>query len=145
MRKVVVEKLRAYSKELRYKQTESEKRFEEIYKSHARARYRIIPQRIFFFNLNTGYIVDFYIPKLKLVFEIDGDSHKYQTRYDQQRTNYLESRGIKVYRISNHDVKDKLTALRFIGECISKQERLLLLKERKSILDGIPKRQQDRL
>jgi very-short-patch-repair endonuclease len=52
-----------------------------------------------------NYIVDFYVESLGLVIEIDGGIHKYQEEYDENRTAYLESLGLKVYRIGDEDVR----------------------------------------
>jgi len=38
------------------------------------------------------------------VIEIDGDSHSTQEMYDLKRTNYLESRNLKIIRFTNRDV-----------------------------------------
>ncbi|MEB3249650.1 MAG: endonuclease domain-containing protein [Merismopediaceae bacterium] len=52
------------------------------------------------------FIVDFYCPKLKLVIEVDGDSHFTQEGlvYDQERTQILENYGLKVVRFTNYEV-----------------------------------------
>ncbi len=55
-----------------------------------------------------NYIVDFYCFKAKLVVEIDGSQH-FESKgieYDKQRTEYLESLGLKVLRFSNLDIKE---------------------------------------
>ena len=54
-----------------------------------------------------NYIVDFYCLKAKLVIEIDGSQHyeEDKIRYDERRTEYLESLGLKVLRFTNLDVK----------------------------------------
>jgi len=52
-----------------------------------------------------NYIVDFYIESLGLVIEIDGVVHQYQEEYDDNRTAYLESLGLVVYRISDESVR----------------------------------------
>ena len=52
-----------------------------------------------------NYIVDFYIESLGLVIEIDGGVHQYQEEYDDNRTAYLESLGLVVYRISDESVR----------------------------------------
>lgn len=67
-----------------------------------------------------SYIVDFYCAELKLVIEIDGETH-YQEEsiaYDQQRTAFLESLGLTVTRFTNTEVfyeldhiKQKLSVL----------------------------------
>ena len=50
-----------------------------------------------------SYILDFYCSELLLCIEVDGDTHASQTEYDQARTDFLESAGIKVIRITNQD------------------------------------------
>jgi very-short-patch-repair endonuclease len=52
------------------------------------------------------FIVDFYCPKLKLVIEIDGDSHFTEEgkAYDQERTQILEGYDLKVVRFTNDQV-----------------------------------------
>ena len=51
------------------------------------------------------YIVDFYCAELKLVIEIDGDSHIGKEKYDKERENVLKSYGLKVVRFKDDDVK----------------------------------------
>jgi len=53
-----------------------------------------------------NYIVDFYCHQAKLVVELDGSQHYDSAgkEYDQKRTAYLESQGLKVIRFSNLDV-----------------------------------------
>ena len=53
-----------------------------------------------------NYIVDFYCHQTKLVVELDGSQHcdPENRKYDDQRTAYLESQGLKVVRFSNLDV-----------------------------------------
>jgi very-short-patch-repair endonuclease len=66
-------------------------------------KYRILRQRPI-----DHYIVDFYCPKLKLVIEIDGDSHDPDDAkdYDDARTAVLEGYGLKVIRFSNNEILD---------------------------------------
>ena len=54
------------------------------------------------------YVVDFYCAELKLVIEIDGDSHAEQFDYDVQRTAYLNCLGLRVLRYANRDILDNL-------------------------------------
>ena len=53
-----------------------------------------------------NYIVDFHCFRAKLVVELDGSQHcePEEIAYDQKRTEYLESLGLSVLRISNLDV-----------------------------------------
>ena len=52
------------------------------------------------------FIVDFYCPKLKLVIEIDGAAHFSDAGQaaDKERTNILESYGLKVIRFTDSEV-----------------------------------------
>jgi len=59
------------------------------------------------------YILDFYCPKARLAIELDGGGHNFPTResLDQQRTNFLASKGIKVVRFWNHQVTEQLDSI----------------------------------
>ena len=50
------------------------------------------------------YVLDFYCPELRLCVELDGNSHDYKFDYDEQRTSYLASQGIRVIRFRNEQV-----------------------------------------
>ena len=67
---------------------------------------RYYPVKIYKQRIIGTYIVDFYCAKAKLVIEIDGSQHFEERgmQYDAQRTEYLESLGLKVVRYSNADI-----------------------------------------
>ncbi len=52
------------------------------------------------------FIVDFYCAHLKLVIEVDGDSHYENDSmdYDARRTNQMEILGLRVLRFTNREV-----------------------------------------
>ena len=50
------------------------------------------------------YIADFLCIELKIIIEIDGDSHTAQEIYDAQRTQWLEKHGYCVIRIANEEI-----------------------------------------
>ena len=54
------------------------------------------------------FIIDFYVKSLGLIIEIDGSSHDEKQVYDGIREDYLESLGLKIFRISDFDVKNNL-------------------------------------
>ncbi len=60
-----------------------------------------------------NYIVDFYCHKAKLVIELDGSQHctPEGIEYDQKRTDYLQSKGLYVVRVSNLDVMHQFRAV----------------------------------
>ena len=69
-----------------------------------------------FFTRRSFFITDFYLPRHKIVVEVDGSQHhkKKQARYDRNRTRYLEKvRGLEVIRLMNGEVlhePDKIKA-----------------------------------
>ncbi|MBQ9540653.1 MAG: endonuclease domain-containing protein [Alphaproteobacteria bacterium] len=56
-----------------------------------------------------NYIADFYCHAKKLVIEIDGFTHGTKYEYDRERDAYMESLGIRVIRITDHDVKRNMS------------------------------------
>jgi very-short-patch-repair endonuclease len=54
------------------------------------------------------YIVDFYNHQHKLVIEIDGEIHKEQKEYDENRDRYLEGCGLHVIRFTNTEIESDL-------------------------------------
>jgi very-short-patch-repair endonuclease len=58
-----------------------------------------------------NYIVDFYVRTLGLVIEIDGRSHDNKKEYDELRQKYLESLGLRVFRIADFDVRNNLSVV----------------------------------
>ncbi len=92
-------KLKERARELRKNMTKSEKK---IYFDFLKNwKYRILKQRPI-----DNYIVDFYIPELRLVIEIDGDSHyeDWAFEYDLERTEILEWYGLKIIRFTNLEI-----------------------------------------
>jgi very-short-patch-repair endonuclease len=63
-----------------------------------------------------GYVLDFYCPLEKIAIELDGEIHNLKDvkEYDQNRTEYLDSSGIKVLRFKNKSVFDETNKV--IGE-----------------------------
>jgi len=92
-------KLKDRARELRKQQTPAEKK---LWYQHLKiSKYRFLRQKPI-----GNYIADFYCPVLKLVIEIDGDTHYTEEaiKYDDERTAYLEGLGITVLRVTNDDV-----------------------------------------
>ena len=57
-----------------------------------------------------GYFVDFLCKEARLVIELDGGGHAAddQRRYDEQRTEALERRGLRILRFWNTDVLENI-------------------------------------
>ncbi|PSF29352.1 type II restriction endonuclease [Aphanothece hegewaldii CCALA 016] len=94
------------AKELRARMTLAEKKIWHDYLRNF--EHRVYRQRPI-----DNFIVDFYCPKLKLVNEIDGDSHYEENaqEYDRQRTEILEGYGLKVIRFTNAEVLTNLAGV----------------------------------
>ncbi len=54
------------------------------------------------------YFCDFLCRDLKLVVELDGNSHDLRISHDRARDAFLVAEGYKVLRFSNEDVRDNL-------------------------------------
>ncbi len=86
---------------LRKNQTEPEKKLWQHLKN------KQLNNTKFFRQYSIGeYIVDFYCPKLKLVIEVDGDSHfsNEAIEYDEIRTTFFNTLKIRVIRFTNTEV-----------------------------------------
>ncbi|KFC22573.1 endonuclease domain-containing protein [Epilithonimonas lactis] len=55
-----------------------------------------------------NYIVDFYVKTLGLIIEIDGSSHDEKEVYDGIIQTYLESLNLKIFRVTDFDIKNNL-------------------------------------
>ncbi|WP_439637881.1 endonuclease domain-containing protein [Gloeomargarita lithophora] len=94
------------ARELRKNMTPAEKK---IWYGYLRNfKFRVLRQRPI-----AHFIVDFYCPTLKLVIEIDGDSHFTDEgkAYDEERTQRLESYGLRVVRFTNQQILRELQSV----------------------------------
>lgn len=55
-----------------------------------------------------AYVVDFYCPETSLIVELDGGGHLEKEAEDQERSKWLEARGLLVLRFWNPDVMENL-------------------------------------
>jgi len=73
-----------------------------------------------------NYIVDFFIPELGLVFEIDGSSHDNKIEYDSERDSFMKDLNLQVIRISDSDIKKNIkNVYELVLETVCKRERAL--------------------
>lgn len=96
-------KLVPRAKGLRKHMTKSERKLWYAYLRNF--KYRVLRQRPI-----DHYIVDFYCPQLKLVIEIDGETHFTEEgkQYDEKRTAVLEGYGLHIIRFLNTEVMQNL-------------------------------------
>ncbi|MBQ8896467.1 MAG: endonuclease domain-containing protein [Clostridia bacterium] len=92
-------RLTPYSKVLRKNMTDEEKRL-----WYDCLKY--LPMTVNRQKVIGKYIVDFYCASARLVIEVDGVQHASDEGLanDRQRDEYLESLGLFVLRIANHDI-----------------------------------------
>ena len=91
------------AKELRKNMTPAEKK---LWKNYLKTfKFPVLRQRPI-----DNFIVDFYCAQLKLVIEIDGDSHFTEEGqdYDEARTGILQGYGLKMIRFTNDEVLNNL-------------------------------------
>ena len=96
-------KLKARARELRNNSTLSEVLLWNQLKARKIKGYQFMRQKPI-----GNYIVDFFCSKLRLVIEIDGDSHISKVEYDDKRQQELEAIGLFFLRFSDLDVKSNL-------------------------------------
>ena len=54
------------------------------------------------------YILDFFCFKANLAIEVDGAIHLQQKEYDQERSRFIESTGVKVIRFRNEEIENSI-------------------------------------
>lgn len=54
------------------------------------------------------FVLDFYAPKARLAIELDGEQHEDMRDYDKLRTEFLNSKNIKLLRFWNYEVESSL-------------------------------------
>jgi very-short-patch-repair endonuclease len=54
------------------------------------------------------YILDFFCHEACLAIEVDGAVHLGSKEYDEERTQYLESSGLRVIRFSNEEIEENV-------------------------------------
>jgi very-short-patch-repair endonuclease len=74
-------------------------------------------------DTNGFYVADFYCHNHKLIIELDGQGHFYNSEYDKVRTETLTSYGYTILRFRNEEVLEN------IG---------LVLNQLRSIIKGLP-------
>ncbi len=94
------------AKEMRRYPTLAEKKLWQNY-------LKVFPYRVLRQRPIEHFIVDFYCAALKLVIEVDGDSHfsDEAMEYDTERTPVLEGYGLKVLHFTNEEVMRQFDAV----------------------------------
>jgi very-short-patch-repair endonuclease len=95
--------IRRRAEELRHPLTPAEAKLWQILRSRRLAGFKFRHQHPI-----GSFISDFYCAQVRLVIEIDGDSHAQQLEYDTARTAWLEEQGYQVIRFTNLEVFNNL-------------------------------------
>jgi very-short-patch-repair endonuclease len=76
-----------------------------------------------------NFIVDFFCPEIKLIIEIDGNSHYHKPEYDFYRQERLKSLGFEVIRYTEGEVLQNLesvhTRLLHVVHCLQTKDQNL--------------------
>jgi len=105
--------LAKYSRELKKRPTPAELRFKAILKTCTCLDFGFEFQKPFYNREEgEGYIADFYLPRYRLIFEIDGGYHDNpeQTEKDKRRDKWFEKNRCLVVRVENEQTEN-------INEC----------------------------
>jgi very-short-patch-repair endonuclease len=54
------------------------------------------------------YVADFYCAKIRIIVELDGDSHATRKPYDRERDEWISAQDIRVLRYYNSDVHENI-------------------------------------
>jgi very-short-patch-repair endonuclease len=54
------------------------------------------------------FVADFICFEARLIIEVDGESHELTYEYDVRRTAWFRSKGFRMFRVRNEDVKTNL-------------------------------------
>lgn len=123
-------KLTEHAKELRKNMTPAEKKiWYEVLRNRQFENLRWLRQRPI-----DNFIVDFYCAELKLILEIDGDSHFTEDNmiYDKERTKILEQYGLTLIRFTNKEVMQNLSGVyQALLQQIAEKKKYINLREKK--------------
>jgi very-short-patch-repair endonuclease len=89
------------ARRLRRDMTEAEKTMWRLLRARQLAGYKFRRQEPI-----GRYVVDFVCFQPRLVVEIDGGQHADSTRYEEERTGFLEREGFRVLRFWNNEVME---------------------------------------
>ncbi len=106
-----------YAKKLRSQMTDEERKLWYCYLKEYPVRFT--RQKVLY-----RYIADFYCPKAKLAIELDGSQHyeENEMKYDKERTDFLNSKGIMVLRFTNSRIhKEFRNVCEYIEQTVNKR------------------------
>jgi len=109
-------------KRLRSNATPEEKILWQELKGKKLAGEKFLRQHPIFYDRNLidhrFFVADFYCSNKKLVVELDGKIHEYQKERDKWREEIIESKGIRIIRIKNEELKEINSVLNKIKQAL---------------------------
>ncbi len=95
------ERARSFRKNM----TESENRMWYFLRDRRLNGYKFVREQII-----DNYIADFVCRQKKLIVEVDGEHHADEdvVKYDQKRTEFLEKKGYKVFRVWSNEIFENI-------------------------------------
>ena len=109
------QQVKKFASKLRKNQTQEEKiLWEHLRNKKLKGRKFLRQHPICYESYNNEhhfYIPDFYCSREKLIVELDGKVHLKQKSKDERRDSILKSKGFKVIRIKNEEIKNIQTVL----------------------------------
>jgi len=102
---------KAVARELRRRQTSSERMFWEAVRNRrflGRKFLRQHPLLVDNMGRETFFVADFYCAESRLIVEIDGKMHDKQKGRDALRTAVISERGLRVVRFKNDEIEKNL-------------------------------------
>src|SRR3989338_4631933 len=88
-----------HARSLRKRMTKAENRMWYYLRDRRLCGYKFVRQYVI-----GNYIVDFICREKNLIIEVDGGQHTTAMVYDEQRSEYLRSRGYQIVRVWNNEV-----------------------------------------
>ena len=90
-----------FARTLRKEQTKTEKIVWELIRNRKFKGFKFRRQHVV-----EGFVLDFYCHELMLGIELDGLIHLRRKDYDELRQEIIESKGIKIIRLTNQEINN---------------------------------------
>lgn len=116
------ESITELARELRNNPTPAEYKLWQVLRNRRCRGHKFLRQKPIIYSQRNKkayfFIADFYCAEKKLVIELDGQYHRTQQKYDQNRDLVLEKLGLRVLRIKNSELEDMTTIMSKIASSL---------------------------
>ncbi len=107
-----------------------------FYKNLQGVYLEFISKQHHFVGRTFAFILDAYLPKIKIGFEIDGKHHQFnptQIKKDKFRDSYCKTHGIIIHRLTNEQAMNRKECQLICLRAIGADENLIKLAENEDI------------